>query len=70
MIYSFVDISLHLSSFASSLCKFIFRQMFKHGSLVSNVELNTALYSKQCAVRLIQASWNSKTVLLLSNSTS
>ena len=38
MIYSFVDISLHLPSFASGLCEFIFRQMFKHGSLVNNVE--------------------------------
>ena len=28
MIYSFVDISLHLSSFASGLCKFIFRLSF------------------------------------------
>ena len=36
MIYSFVDISLHLSSFESGLCKFIFRQMFKHSSLVNN----------------------------------
>ena len=36
MIYSFVDTSLHLSSFESGLCKFIFRQMFKHGSLVNN----------------------------------
>ena len=41
MIYSFVDISLHLSSFASGLCKFIFRQMFKYGSLVNNDRLLT-----------------------------
>ena len=41
MIYSFVHISLHLSSFASGPCKFIFRQMFKHGSLVSKYILLT-----------------------------
>ena len=52
MIYSFVDISLHLSFiYIRSMQVSIFREMVKKGSLVKN----TALYSEQCAVSLIQA---------------
>ena len=59
----------------SGLCKFTFRRMLNHGSLpysriiFCKVVNKTSFYlaSEQFAVRLIRATWNSETVVLVVN---